>query len=89
MRENRSQPQRNQSPDLRPESFFQIYRAYSEENTIQTLSGKHGERESHRDASSDESCNEMREHRWKGRQNKIVTKQNHQKSWNRGTVLRL
>ena len=72
MRENESQPQRNQSPDLRSETIFQIYRAYSVENTIQTWSGKHGERESHTDASSDESCNEMREHRWKGRQSKII-----------------
>ncbi|KAF3597934.1 hypothetical protein DY000_02021974 [Brassica cretica] len=72
MRENGSQPQRNQSPDLRSETIFQIYRAYSEENTIQTWSGKHSERESHTDASSDESCNEMREHRWKGRQSKII-----------------
>ncbi|KAL0769976.1 hypothetical protein Bca101_035126 [Brassica carinata] len=46
--------------------------AYSEENPIQIWSGKHGERESHRDASSHESCNEMREHRWKGRQNEII-----------------
>ena len=38
-------------------------------------SAKHGEKESHRDTSSDKSCNEMREHRWKGRQNKII------KSW--------
>ncbi|KAF3550173.1 hypothetical protein DY000_02004884 [Brassica cretica] len=51
--------------------------AYSEENTIQIWSGKHGERESHRDASNDESCNEMREHRWKGRQNEII------QSWSR------
>ena len=63
---------RNMSPDLRPETIFQIYRAYSEENIIQTWSGKHGERESHRDASNDESCNEMREHKWKGRQNEII-----------------
>ncbi|CAG7868650.1 unnamed protein product, partial [Brassica rapa] len=46
--------------------------AYSEENTIQTWSAKHGEKESHRDSSSDESCNEMREHIWKGRQNEII-----------------
>ena len=72
MRENGSQPMRNQSPDLRLETIFQIYRAYSEENTIQIWSGKHGKRESHRDASSDENCNEMREHRWKGRQNEII-----------------
>ncbi|CAG7870149.1 unnamed protein product, partial [Brassica rapa] len=39
--------------------------AYSEKNTIQIWSGKHGKRESHRDASSDENCNEMREHIWK------------------------
>ncbi|KAF2574589.1 hypothetical protein F2Q70_00002303 [Brassica cretica] len=45
--------------------------------TIQTYSGKHGERESHRDTSSDESCNKMREHRWKSRQNEII------KSWSR------
>ncbi|WZY94559.1 hypothetical protein YC2023_066888 [Brassica napus] len=72
---------RNMSPDLRPLTIFQIYRAYSEENTIQTWSGKHGERESHIDASSDESCNEMREHRWKGRQNEII------KLWNRPRVI--
>ncbi|KAF3559606.1 hypothetical protein F2Q69_00014648 [Brassica cretica] len=54
--------------------------AYSEENTIQTWSGKHGERESRRDTSSDESCNEMREHRWKDKQTK---------SSNRGAVLEL
>ncbi|WZY97548.1 hypothetical protein YC2023_069877 [Brassica napus] len=68
----RSQSPRNQSPDLRPYTIFQIYRAYSEENTIQTWSAKHGEKESHRDSSSDESCNEMREHIWKGRQNEII-----------------
>ncbi|KAF3534110.1 hypothetical protein DY000_02037729 [Brassica cretica] len=32
---------------------------------------------SHRDASSDESCNEMKEHKWKSRQNEII------KSWSR------
>ncbi|KAF3555943.1 hypothetical protein F2Q69_00016688 [Brassica cretica] len=80
MKENVSQSQRNQSPDLRPETIFQIYRAYSEDNTIQTWSGKHDERESHTDASSDERWNEMREHRWKGRQ---------KKSSNRGGVLEL
>ncbi|KAF2595224.1 hypothetical protein F2Q70_00042568 [Brassica cretica] len=53
------------------------HEAYSEENIIQTWSGKYGERESHRDASSDESCNEMMEHKWKGRQNEII------KSWSR------
>ncbi|KAF2572933.1 hypothetical protein F2Q70_00001958 [Brassica cretica] len=46
--------------------------AYSEENTIQIWSAKHGERESHKDASDNESCNKMREHRWKGRQNEII-----------------
>uniref|UniRef100_A0A0D3AYE2 Aldehyde dehydrogenase domain-containing protein n=1 Tax=Brassica oleracea var. oleracea TaxID=109376 RepID=A0A0D3AYE2_BRAOL len=35
------------------------------------------ERESHRDASRVESCNEMKEHSWKGRQNEII------KSWSR------
>ncbi|KAF3501888.1 hypothetical protein F2Q69_00043790 [Brassica cretica] len=34
-------------------------------------------RESHRDASRVERCNEMKEHRWKGRQNEII------KSWSR------
>uniref|UniRef100_A0A0D3CTB7 RNase H type-1 domain-containing protein n=1 Tax=Brassica oleracea var. oleracea TaxID=109376 RepID=A0A0D3CTB7_BRAOL len=33
--------------------------------------------ESHRDASNDESSNEMRKHRWKGRQNEII------QSWSR------
>jgi len=52
------QPPRNQRLNMRPEITFQAYITYTNENIIQTSSGKQGERESHQRC--DESCKEMR-----------------------------
>ena len=70
--DNRNQPPRNQRISLRPEITFKAHIAYTRTKTLSkpgVVSMVKGR--ATRDASSDESCNEMRKQRGKGRQNKI------------------
>ena len=68
--------------ETRAQTWDQKQSSKSTEHTRRRTLSKPGvtnmaKEKSHRDASSDESCNEMKEHKWKGRQNEII------KSWSR------
>ncbi|KAF2540837.1 hypothetical protein F2Q70_00036555 [Brassica cretica] len=71
-RDNRNQPPRNQRISLRPEIIFKAHTSYTRTKTLSkpgVVSMVKGR--ATRDASSDESWNEMRKQRGKGKQNKI------------------